>query len=898
MPVPESFSVFGPSNEAVFNCEALREALADLLDGDMDPRIRREVESHLLDCAACRLLYDSARKTLAVVSATGAYELPPALSERLVGRILQTVLEPAGPRPGACPLPDREADRLKALQAYGVLDTPPEAAFDDLVALASRICGAPMAMISLIDSDRQWFKARTGLETAETPREIAFCAHAILGEGVMVVRDARQDPRFASNPFVTGDPGIRFYAGAPLRTSDGHALGTLCVLDREARTLTDEQSRALEVLSREVVARLDLARARAELEHAVAGRRDREAALRTSEEFKTRMIECSRDCIKVLDLDGRLLSMNAGGMETLEICDVAPFLGGSWIDFWHGPDRDAARAAVAAARDGGMGRFTGYFETVQNRKPMWFDVVVNPILGLDGKPESLLAVSRDVTDRKKSEDLFRTLSEATAAATGTDFFSALVQTLATALRVRYAFITECSGGGDEAVRMLAFWKADALGENLEYPLAGTPCQAVIQGNVRFYADRLAERFPEDTGLVEWRAESFLGIPLIGHDGKVLGHLAILDDRPMAEASIEISVLRIFADRAAAELERHRAQAELVRLKDRLQAENVYLQEEIRTQHNFEEIIGNSPRLLEALSKVERVAATDATVLIAGETGAGKELFARAIHSRSARRQRPLVKVNCGAIPAGLVESELFGHVKGAFTGALERRTGRFELADGGTIFLDEIGELPPETQVKLLRILQEREFEPVGSSRTVKVDVRIIAATNRDLEEEARQGRFRADLLYRLNVFPIGVPALRERREDIPLLVAFFLTGLSKRLGKPLEGFNRGAMHALCEYDWPGNIRELQNVVERAAILATGTTLSIEPGLLQSVNAAGAAGGGRLVDVEKARIREVLRSTHGVIEGPRGAARQLGLHPNTLRSRLKKYGIEPRHEAS
>ena len=882
----------------MFNCEALREALADLLDGDVDPRIRREVEVHLADCAACRLLYDSARKTLAVVSATGAYELPPALSERLVGRILQTVLEPAGPRPSACPVPNREADRLESLGAYGILDTPPEEAFDDLAALASRICDAPMALISLVDRDRQWFKARIGIDIAETRRDIAFCAHTIAGDGIMVVPDARADARFAENPLVTGGPRLRFYAGAPLRTADGHALGTLCVLDREPRKLTEEQLRGLEVLSREVVARLDLGRAQSELARATAGRRAQEAALRSSEEFKTRMIECSRDCIKVLDLEGRLVSMNAGGMETLEICDVTPFLGGSWIEFWHGADREAARAAVVAAREGGKGRFTGYFETVENRKPMWFDVVVNPILGLDGKPESLLAVSRDVTERKRSEDLFRTLSEATATATGAGFFSALVETLATALRVRYVFVTECSAG-DESVRMLAFWKSDALGSNLEYPLAGTPCQAVIQGNIRFYPDRLAERFPEDTGLVEWRAESFLGIPLVGHDGRVLGHLAILDDRAMNETSIEIPVLRIFADRAAAELERHRAQAELVRLKDRLQAENVYLQEEIRTQHNFEEIIGNSPRLLEALSKVERVAVTDATVLISGETGAGKELFARAIHSRSARRQRPLVKVNCGAIPAGLVESELFGHVKGAFTGALERRTGRFELADGGTIFLDEIGELPLETQVKLLRILQEREFEPVGSSRTIKVDVRVIAATNRDLEEEARHGRFRTDLLYRLNVFPIAVPPLRERREDIPLLVAFFLTGLSKRLGKPLEAFNRGAMHALCEYDWPGNIRELQNVVERSAILATAPTLSVEPGLLRSPSASSTGtGGGRLLEVEKARIREALRATRGVIEGPRGAARELGLHPNTLRSRLKKYGIEPRHEAS
>ncbi len=890
----------------VFTCEALRQALSDLLDGEVDPALRREVEHHLQDCAACRILYDSARKTLAVVSNVGTFDLPPPVSERLVRQILETVLDPRHPPAGACPLPDREGERLKALAAYGVVDTAPEEGFDDLASLASRICRAPMAMISLVDRDRQWFKARVGLEITETPREIAFCAHAILGTEVMIVPDAQADARFAANPLVTGDPGIRFYAGAPLLTDGGHALGSLCVLDRVPRALTDEQAEALATLSREVVARLDLRRANAELERVAAVERTQSEALRSSEEFKTRMIECSRDCIKVLDLEGRLLSMNAGGMEALEICDIGQYTGSMWIDFWKGKDREAARAAVEAARAGGMGHFVGYFETVQTRQPRWFDVVVNPILGSDGRPESLLAVSRDVTERKRSEDLFRRLTEATAATTGAGFFKALVETLAAALRVRYVFVTEC-GPGDPKARMLAFWKNESIAENLEYGLAGTPCEAVIRGNVRFYPDRVAERFPEDTGLVDWRAESFLGIPMVGHDGVVIGHLAVLDDRPMSEAAIEISVLRIFADRAGAELERMRAQTELERLKDRLQAENVYLQEEIRTQHNFEEIIGNAAPLLDALSKVERVAQTDSTVLIAGETGSGKELFARAIHSRSARRQRPLVKVNCGAIPAGLVESELFGHVKGAYTGALDKRTGRFELADGGTIFLDEIGELPAETQVKLLRVLQEREFEPVGASRTIKVDVRIIAATNRDLEEEVRRGRFRADLLYRLNVFPISVPPLRDRREDIPLLVAFFLTGLAKRLGKPLEGFTRQSMGELCAYSWPGNIRELQNVVERAAILAGGSTLELERGLLRGGSPAPASAGtpgpprpgsGRLVEVEVSHIREVLRSTRGVIEGPAGAARLLGLHPNTLRSRLKKYGIEPRHEVS
>jgi PAS domain S-box-containing protein len=342
-------------------------------------------------------------------------------------------------------------------------------------------------------------------------------------------------------------------------------------------------------------------------------------------------------------------------------------------------------------------------------------------------------------------------------------------------------------------------------------------------------------------------------------------------------------------------QRKEAELEVQRLKDRLQAENVYLQEEIRTEHNFEDIVGRSMELGEALRKVERVAPTDATVLITGETGTGKELFARAIHSRSARRDRPLVKVNCGAIPAGLVESELFGHVKGAFTGALANRVGRFQVADGGTLFLDEVGELPPDTQVKLLRVIQEREFEPVGTSKTVHVDVRLIAATNRDLEAELRAGRFRSDLHYRLNVFPLEIPPLRKRRGDIPLLAAFFLTRLAHKFGKTLDGFSKRSMDCLTRYDWPGNVRELENVVERATILAQGTIIEIEPGLLGGTGPAGSVGDETLEQIERAHIVKVLKSTRGVVEGPQGAAIVLGLHPNTLRSRIKKLGIERAH---
>ncbi len=879
----------------MYDCEAVRRELSNLVENQLEAPLRLELERHLAACRTCRVLHDSVRRTLSIVSDLGRFEIPESASEPLFERIRDAVRAasrgenvPAVPPHARVQVASDEAGRLAALESYAILDSDPESAFDDLVALAARICDAPMAAISLVESDRQWFKARVGLAVPETPRDVAFCAHAILGHGLMVVPDARRDSRFASNPLVTGEPGIRFYAGAPLQAPSGHALGTLCILDRVPRELSPDQAAALETLSREVVSRLELRRTSAGLERALEAQREQARALRESEELKTRMIECSRDCVKVLDLDGALLSMNAGGMQLLEICDLAAFLGSSWIDFWKGEDRESARTAVEVARGGGIGRFLGYFETVETRTPKWFDVIVSPMLDSEGRPEKLLAVSRDVTERKRSEDLFRKLAEATAVATGESFFRALVETLASALGVPYVFVTECLAASD-SVRMLACWQNEGFGQNLEYGLAGTPCRAVVDGNVRFYPDRLQERFPEDVGLVEWGAQSFLGLPLRSLDGSVIGHLAIMGDRPMNEASLEIAVLRIFADRAAAELERMRAHAELERLKDRLQAENVYLQEEIRTQHNFEEIIGNAPPLLETLARIERVAGTDSTVLIHGETGAGKELFARAVHSRSARRQRPLVKVNCGAIPAGLVESELFGHVRGAFTGALDKRIGRFELADGGTVFLDEIGELPPETQVKLLRVLQEREFEPVGSSRTIRVDVRVIAATNRDLEQEARAGRFRADLLYRLNVFPISVPPLRERREDVPLLAAFFLSGLAKRLGKPLEGFSRRSMQRLSDYRWPGNIRELQNVVERAAILAAGPVVEIGSELLTAAGEPEASG--TLEEVERRHIASVLRTTRGVIEGTSGAARILGLHPNTLRSRMKKLGL-------
>ena len=493
--------------------------------------------------------------------------------------------------------------------------------------------------------------------------------------------------------------------------------------------------------------------------------------------------------------------------------------------------------------------------------------------------------------------------------------------------------------GEEDGRLVALAEGGVHAESVallgSLPLESstTMARAVVQyvrktGASLVLGDAAAdERFAGDPYIASARPKSILCVPVV-QQGKLGGILYLENnltthaftaerikvlDVLAAQAAIALENARLYRDKSAEVERRKRAEEELraaltqvESLKNRLEAENVYLKEEIRNEHNFEEMVGTSPALLAVLRTVERIAPTDSTVLIGGETGTGKELIARAIHDRGRRRDRPLVKVNCAAIAAGLVESELFGHVKGAFTGALERRVGRFELAHGGTIFLDEIGEVPLETQVKLLRVLQEQEFEPVGSSRTVRIDVRIIAATNRDLDEAVRSGRFRSDLFYRLNVLPVTVPPLRERRSDIPQLVAFFLARFSRRFQRAVTAVSRETLELLVNYPWPGNIRELQNVIERAVVLTQGATLALDHDLRAASvvasrpePAAPAADGHSLQEVERRHILEVLSRTRGVIEGPAGAAQILKLHPNTLRSRMKKLGIgRTSHEIS
>jgi formate hydrogenlyase transcriptional activator len=441
------------------------------------------------------------------------------------------------------------------------------------------------------------------------------------------------------------------------------------------------------------------------------------------------------------------------------------------------------------------------------------------------------------------------------------------------------------------------------------PATGTACQWVLdhhQWMVAAEREELRERFPVTHAVMSREGmESLCALPLRTGE-RCRGVLFFMAARKHAYEGLRRGLLDQVASAVAVALDDCLAHEEVRRLRDRLAAENDYLQEEIRQEHNFEEIVGRSAVLRRTLREVELVAPTESTVLIYGETGTGKELVARAIHARSARAQRPLIKVNCAAIPAGLVESELFGHEKGAFTGATGRRIGRFELAGGGTIFLDEIGELPIETQVSLLRVLQEREFERVGGSTTIHADVRVIAATNRDLHLEIAAGRFRQDLYYRLNVFPLRLPPLRERREDIELLAQYFLQRLARRLGRNISRISIASLERLRAYDWPGNVRELENLIERALIRSPGPILELGADLPVKLEAPRSSAPAAepiaeepapaqpttLAELQNQHLRAVLERCNWVVEGPGGAAQMLGLHPNTLRSRLKKLGLK------
>jgi formate hydrogenlyase transcriptional activator len=825
------------------------------------------------------------------------------------------------------------------------------------------------------------------LDNVEYDLDGTPCEEVLLGAMCLHADDVQA--RFPKDPLLA-EMGARSFLGVPLRAANGKTLGHLAVIDtrpiadggsfRRVFELFANRARvelerlraeaALEQASRELEFRLErtardlrLARdqlaALVDIHRAVAGHLDRQALFTAVAEALQGVVPVGRVILLLPGSDPSALSVYAAhGRTGIKFFqgETIPRAGtiAGWVVAQGRPlviervedIRERFPVSYQRLREEGMdsiavvpllteGRCVGALSLMAERAGAWAPVspalldeiaasvavavdhcVAYEELGrLRDEQTALLEVNRAVARHLRRDELFATLARCLRDLLPSDRFG--IELPADGDRLTAHIFAPLTGAASSV-------------QVEELPAAGTACRWAEETQEWLVAssrEELRERFPVTFAVMQREdMQSLCAMPLLS-GRRCLGVLFFMAAAAGAYRDLRRALLDQVAGAVAVALDNCLAYEELQRLRDRLARENLYLQEEIRREHPFEELLGSSPALLAALRKVEQVAPTDTSVLILGETGTGKELIARAIHNRSARKDRPLVKVNCSAISAGLVESELFGHVKGAFTGALERRVGRFELADGGTIFLDEIGELPLETQVKLLRVLQEREFEPVGSSRTVRVDVRVIAATNRDLQEALRTGRLRPDLFYRLNVFPIEVPPLRERRADVPQLVTFFLSRFAKKFGKPVSAVSAETMRRLTGYEWPGNIRELQNVIERAVVLSEGPVLELDPDLVPVTAEAGRAAevrapaegatravpppeaGGSpdsspllsLEEMERRHIQAALERAAGIIDGPRGAARILQLHPNTLRSRMERLGIafrRSRHDRS
>jgi formate hydrogenlyase transcriptional activator len=664
----------------------------------------------------------------------------------------------------------------------------------------------------------------------------------------------------------------------------------------------------------------------------ITERKQAEAALRKSEERWRSVYENSAIGVALADLNGRFLAVNRAYEKMLGYAEeelrTLTFLEITKEDY-----RDANWEWVSELLEGKRQQFQ--IEKQYRRKDgtlRWVSNNVSLVPGSESMPRFIMALSEDITQRKqaeaalrKSEEKNRILLQINNAIITNLTQQALLHSISESLHPVFP-LDRCAitlyQPERDSFRFLAV-EGELLSDYFKTGLElgrNETCGGWVFETLRPLVRRdlkKEQQYLNERRLATEGIQSMCVAPLI-FQGKCIGTLSLVSREKDRYSDEDAELLQEVANQVALAIQNMQSYQEIDSLKARLEKENLYLREELRTEHNFEEIVGNSPALLKALHAVDQVAPTDSTVLIYGETGTGKELVARAIHSRSARNGRAMVNVNCSAISAGLVESELFGHMKGAFTGALERRIGRFELANGGTIFLDEIGELSLETQVKLLRVLQEHEFEPVGSSRSLRVDVRVIAATNRNLREAVEAGRFRSDLFYRLNVFPIDLPPLRERRSDIPQLVAFCVTRFSKRLGKKIDGVSQESMENLVNYPWPGNIRELQNVIERAVVLSVDPTLRLDRDLMPvTASAKGMAAPETdaperqppdpkspqplltLDEADRNHILAALQRAGGVVDGPKGAARILNLHPNTLRHRMHKLGIKgSRHRPS
>jgi formate hydrogenlyase transcriptional activator len=630
----------------------------------------------------------------------------------------------------------------------------------------------------------------------------------------------------------------------------------------------------------------------------ISERKRIEDSLRQSEQQLRLLVESAKFyAVFLLDLEGRILTWSPGA-ERIQGYKPDEIIGHNFSSLFTCEEIERGRPEeglrVAADR--------GYFEDEswkvrKDGSRFWAHAILTAIRDTSEKVTSFMMVTCDLTERTEAENAL-VLELSNAVLSNLDA-GQLLSAISKGVRRVVPSDVATLGLYDSEAKQIRVQKLDACGADdllegeLLVPIEGsvpgavfTSRHALIMSPVdteRFYSK--ATRQFVDAGI-----KSVCCVPLIGRE-RLLGTLTLGSRREAAFSHRDLRVLTQFANHVAIALDNALAFREITKLRDRLAQEKGYLEEELLTEYKFKDIIGESAELKKVLKQVERVASTDATVLLLGETGTGKDLIARALHHMSSRRERTFVKLNCAAIPTGLLESELFGHERGAYTGAISQKIGRLELAHQGTLFLDEVGDLPLELQPKLLRAFQDKEFERLGSTRTIHVDARLIAATNRDLGEMVANGEFRSDLYYRLRVFPISIPPLRERREDIPLLVRYFVTRYAQQIGRRIETIPSAVMQALTRWDWPGNIRELEHFIERAVILSKGSVLRAPLAELQVSEEAG-SDQPTLEAANRDYIVRMLRETRGAIGGPRGAATRLGLKRTTLNSKVKRLGIK------
>jgi PAS domain S-box-containing protein len=629
----------------------------------------------------------------------------------------------------------------------------------------------------------------------------------------------------------------------------------------------------------------------------ITERKRAEDSLRKSEHQLQNILDISPAIIFVKDLEGRYIRVNKR-FEILYGIDGHHALGKTDFDLF--PE---ATAESLRANDQKVLESKGplEFEEIKSHAEVdrTYISVKFPLLDVKGQPYAVAGISTDITERKKAEEALL-LEIGTVLLRNLDvrgLFTAISATLHRIIAHDYASLALYGPEGND-LRLLSLEQPETeaeLGKEMLSPAQEALASRAMNSRQPLVINDLEDNSTKSKAthhLTAEGAKSACFLPLMTQD-RVLGTLNLASRQKSAFDPQHVDMLQQVASHVAIALDNALTYRKVAELKERLAGEKLYLEEEIRTEYHFEEIIGESPALKRILKQVESVGPTNATVLILGETGTGKELIARAIHDLSPRRDRTFVKLNCAAIPTGLLESELFGHEKGAFTGAISQKKGRLELAHEGTLFLDEVGDIPLELQPKLLRALQEKEFERLGSTKTIPVDVRLLAATNRDLTKMVAEREFRSDLYYRLRVFPITVPPLRDRTEDIPILTRYFAQKHAERMHRHIEIIPPEAMEALVRWYWPGNVRELENIIERAVILSPGPFLRIPLAELVPENGEPIKGNGSgtLEDAERDHILRALRESRGIIGGPNGAAARLGLKRTTLNSKMRKLGI-------